>query len=530
MGRLDMHILQEFVRLTRMGTGFRAVARMLRISPNTEREYRRALEPEGLLAGDPNDLPDLGVLQAVLEKRRPTKLAPQQESSVERWAAEVKVMQERGAKPVAIFDRLRLENADFTGSLSAIKRLCRRLDAERGPRAEDVAICVETAPGQVAQVDFGDVGKLYDPKAGVLRRAYVFVMVLGYSRHMFAQIVFDQTTETWVRLHVEAFEHFGGVPAVLVPDNLKAAVIRAAFAVDEKSVLNRSYRELARHHGFKIDPTPPYTPEHKGKVESAVKYVKHNFMRPRDELDVSVLRPQLAVWIDEIAGQRAHGTTREAPLRRFQSVEQAALLPLPGTAYELAVWHTAKVHTDTHVVFDKAMYSVPWRFIGKQVTVRACGESIALFFEDMRIATHERTTPGKRRTHEAHLPEGRRELRHRSQEYWEERADAMGEEVGAYIRDVFASDDVLLQLRTVQSIVTHLEGHPISRARAACVRARYFASYSYGALKNILRKGLDLQPLPDVVLPERGRLECPRFARDIKELLAAPLEDIDASH
>ena len=109
-----------------------------------------------------------------------------------------------------------------------------------------------------------------------------------------------------------------------------------------------------------------------------------------------------------------------------------------------------------------------------------------------------RTRGAKRRTNPAHLPEGRRELRHRSQQYWEERADAIGEEVGAYIRDIFASDDVLLlQLRTVQAIVTHLEDHPVHRARAACARARYFASYTYGALKNILRKGLDLQPLPD---------------------------------
>jgi transposase len=530
MGRLDMHTLQEFVRLARMGTGFRAVARMLRISPNTEREYRKVLEAEGLLVGDPNDLPELAVLQAALEKHRPARLAPQQESSIERWSSDVKAMQERGAKPVAIFDRLRLENNDFAGSLSAIKRMCRRLEAEHGPRAEAVAIPVETLPGQVAQVDFGDVGKLYDPKAGVLRRAYVFVMVLGYSRHMFARIVFDQSTETWIRLHMDAFESFGGVPAVIVPDNLKAAVIRAAFAIDDKSVLNRSYRELARHYGCKIDPAPPYTPEHKGKVESAVKYVKHNFMRPRDELDVSVLRPQLDAWVEEVAGQRVHGTTRKAPRPRFEAVERAALLPLPQSAHEVAIWHTAKVHTDSHVVFDKAMYSVPWRFVGKQVTVRACRDSIALFFEDMRIATHERAAAGKRRTHEAHLPEGRRELRHRSQSYWEERADAIGDDVGVYIREVFASDDVLLQLRTVQAIVTYLEGHPAHRARAACARARYFASYSYGAIKNILRKGLDLQPLPGVVLPERGRLERPRLARDIKELLAAPLEDTDAPH
>ena len=143
-------------------------------------------------------LPEPATLLAVLEKHRPTRLAPQQESSVERWATEVKAMHELGAKPVAIFDRLRLEHKDFTGSLSAIKRMWRRLEAEHGPRAEAVAIPVETAPGQVAQVDFGDVGKLYDPASRVLRRAYVFVMVLGYSRHMFAQIVFDQSTETWI--------------------------------------------------------------------------------------------------------------------------------------------------------------------------------------------------------------------------------------------------------------------------------------------------------------------------------------------
>ena len=530
MGRLDMHTLQEFVRLARMGTGFRAIARMLRISPNTEREYRKALDAAGVLVGDPNDLPEPAMLLAVLEKHRPTRLAPQQESSVERWATEVKAMHELGARPVAIFDRLRLEHKDFTGSLSAIKRMWRRLEAEHGPRAEAVAIPVETASGQVAQVDFGDVGKLYDPASRVLRRAYVFVMVLGYSRHTFAQIVFDQSTETWIRLHMEAFAYFGGVPAVVVPDNLKAAVIRAAFAIDDKSALNRSYRELARHHGFKIDPAPPYTPEHKGKVESAVKYVKENFMRARDELDVGVLRPQLGEWLVEIAGKRTHGTTREAPIRRFEAVERAALLPLPRTPHELAVWHTAKVHTDTHVVFQKAMYSVPWRFIGKQATVRACGDSVALFFEDTRIATHQRAAPGQRHTNPAHLPEGRRELRHRSQQYWEERADAIGEEVGAYVREVFPSDDVLLQLRTVQAIVTHLEGHPVRRARAACARARYFASYTYGALKNILRKSLDLQPLPDVVLPERGRLEHLRLARDIKELLAAPLEETDAPH
>ena len=110
-------------------------------------------------------------------------------------------------------------------------------------------------------------------------------MVLGYSRHMVARLVFDQSSETWQRLHIEAFAELGGVVETVVPDNLKAAVIRASFGVDpEPDDLNRSYREIARHYGFKVNPTPPRDPGEKGKVESGVKYVKGNFfVRTRPE-------------------------------------------------------------------------------------------------------------------------------------------------------------------------------------------------------------------------------------------------------
>lgn len=128
MGRIDMHTLQEFVRLARMGTKYRAIARMLRISPNTEREYRKALEAAGLLAGAPDELPELDLLKAALAQHKPPRQAPQQISSVERWSTAVSAMLELGAKPKAIFDRLKLEHPDFAGSLSAIKRMCCRFE------------------------------------------------------------------------------------------------------------------------------------------------------------------------------------------------------------------------------------------------------------------------------------------------------------------------------------------------------------------------------------------------------------------
>jgi transposase len=246
--RVDMDRLQELVRLHRMGSGGREVARLLGMSPNTERTYRIVLEASGLLAGPIVDLPTLEALKAAVQERLPRKPAPQQRSSLETWLGKIEELWKKGVGPRAIYDTLRLEHEQFRearATLSAVKRVCVRLKRARGVQPEDVAIPVETRPGEVAQVDFGYVGRLYDPRARVMRKAWVFVMVLGYSRHLFARITFDQTTETWLRMHVEAFEELGGVVEVVVPDNLKAAVIRTAFGIEGPTALNRSYRELA---------------------------------------------------------------------------------------------------------------------------------------------------------------------------------------------------------------------------------------------------------------------------------------------
>lgn len=199
----------------------------------------------------------------------------------------------------------------------------------------DVAIPVETAAGEVAQVDFGYVGKLYDASSGRLRTAWVFVMVLGYSRRMVVRTCFDQKIETWLRVHVEAFAELGGAPSTIVPDNLKAAIVRAAFGVDGAASLNRSCRELARHYGIKIDPAPIYAPKEKGKVEPGVKYVNGDFFTGRGGNDVDNTKRELQRWVDEIANQRIHGTTRRRPIDLLTDDERAALRPMPKQRYEL---------------------------------------------------------------------------------------------------------------------------------------------------------------------------------------------------
>ena len=523
-----MHRIQELVRLHRLGNSVREVARLLGMSPNTERVYRLILRDAGLLTGDPEDLPKLALLHDTIEAAKPTK-ATTQTSSVEKWRAKIKELADAGATPTAIYDALRTKHEGFGGSLSAVKRMYTQLRVDAGPSSDDVVIPVDTAPGQVAQVDFGSVGKLWDPVVKALRQAYVFVLVLAYSRHLFAKLVFNQKVETWLALHVEAFEFFEGVPVTVVPDNLKAAVIRAAFDVRSEPVLNRSYRDLARHYGFQIDPTPPYNPEKKGKVESAVGYAKRNFMKTiGDERDITVLNIQLTHWVLEVAGKRTHGTTHKRPLNQFEIGEKTKMKALPLLRWDPISWRQPMTQRDCHALVEGARYSAPWRLVGKRLLARISSTSVELYWENTRVATHERLLGGERSTHDEHLPPERGEYRQRERGYWIERAQALGEEVDRYVDEIFTSDDVLSQLTKVQAIIRHLETFPIERARAACRRASFYGSYSYRTIKNILREGLDLEPLPTLVVPASESLEDPKFARNIQELLDFPVEKTDA--
>lgn len=517
--RVDMHRLQEFVRLHRMGTTSRDLARMLKMSRNTLRDYCRDLGKAGLLDGDPDDLPALETLKAAVLEQRPPASPPQQSSTLEAYRDAVAKMLDRDAGPKAIYDKLRVDHQDFTASLSAVKRLCARLQKDKGIQPEDVAIPVLSEPGEIAQVDFGYVGKLYDPVTKAFRKVWAFVMVLAFSRHMIARLVFDQSAETWQQLHAEAFAELGGVVETVVPDNLKAAVIRASFGIDAPTQLNRSYRELARHYGFKIDPAPVRAPEKKGKVEAGVRYLRRNFLAPREFRDIQHAREELVAWLREIAGQRTHGTTGQRPAEVFKEFERETLKPLPQRPYEITTWRKALVHDDTHVLFGRRFYSVPWKLVGQEVWVRATRSTVAIYHDDERVATHDRNGPGIRSTIEAHLPTHRADLRHRSPAHWQDRADRMGLEIGRYVREIFESDAVLSQLKVVQHVVTHLESVPVERARAACARASLYGAYGFQAIKRILDKGLDLEAERDILRFPTPDLVAPRFARNVAEII-----------
>jgi hypothetical protein len=333
-----------------------------------------------------------------------------------------------------------------------------------------------------------------------MRTAYAFVATLCYSRHQYAELVFDQKVTTWIGLHRRALEYFGGVPRRVVPDNLKAAVVKALV---HDAVLGEAYRQMALHYGFLISPTRPYTPRHKGKVESGVHYVQRNFMAGQEFADIQCANQQLKNWIREVAGVRDHGTTHQAPLSLFKEFEQTALIGLPAEPFSLCEIRTAKVHPDCHVVVSGSFYSAPYSYVGQKLDVYVRERVVELYQGQKLVATHVRCQqPGQWQTRLEHYPEHKAAYLQRTPDFCRQIASRLGP-AASLVVETLLSDRPLDRLRSVQAILKLEETVGAQRLEAACARAVYYGDLRYRRIKEILNAALDREPLPGVSTTQR---------------------------
>ena len=219
--------------------------------------------------------------------------------------------------------------------------------------------------GEQAQIDYGQLGRWLDPATGKLRTVQAFVMVLACSRYMFVRPVLKMDQRAWTECHVEAFAFFAGVPARLVPDNLKTGVDKPDL-YDPK--LNRSYAELAAHYGCLIDPARSRKPRDKARVERPMPYVRDSFWRGREFTSLEQMQAEAVRWSAEVAGRRpCRPLEGAAPAAVFDAVEKDALRPLPAEPFVLATWATAKIGPDIHLLteLEKMFPQVTWRFAGR---------------------------------------------------------------------------------------------------------------------------------------------------------------------
>ena len=480
--------VREVLRRIRAGETDRAVARDLNVARKTVSRYRERARTEGWLTGE---LPSSLDLDLRLSEMLPKSALPRQPFKAADHRERIEALIKAGVQSRTIFQRLR-ENHGFLGSYSSVYRYVKSLKVE----TPEGFVRIEVGPGDEAQVDFGSAGEQVDPETGEVKKAWVFVMTLSHSRHQYAVIVFDQTVGTWLRCHRQAFDYFGGVPKKLVIDNLKAAIVRAVL---HDVAVQRSYREFAEHYGFLIAPCRPRTAWHKGKVESGVKYVKNNFLAGQTFHDLTEANEKLLKWVETTAGLRVHGTTKDQPLLRFEAVEKSALGPLPLAPYDMGVWKQARLHPDCHLILDGAYYSAPYRLIGQKLWVRSNGHDVFIFHDYERIATHRWGKPGIRRTNRDHYPPDKVLFLMATPRYCRDRAAAIGEAtaevVGGYL-----NERPLDRLRTAQAVLRLADRYGPKRLEAAARRALCYSDPTYTTLKNILKKGLEADPLPDVEL------------------------------
>jgi transposase len=497
-----LHI-RELLRHLRRDQSERQIRHDTGLARDTIRRYKKWAQEHALLEGD--EFPSAEQLQSLLDSTLPPLLPPQNLSSVEPYAQIVTDLRNQKVEMAALYNRLK--ERGYQGSYSAVWRYVRRTEA---PVEPEVTLRVETPPGYEAQVDFGEVGLFRDPDTGQMRKTYAFVITLAFSRHCYAELVFDQKAMTWLAAHNRAFAYFGAVPHRIVIDNLKAGIQKAVF---ENPEVNRSYAELAEHYGFLIAPCRPRTPEHKGKVESGVHFVQRNFIAGREECDVTQGNRDLLAWCREVA-ERKHGTTKKKPREQFDSFERAALLSLPQKPYDLAVYKKVKLHRDCHVTFDNAYYSAPHRLIGDTFWVRGGLSEVRILTEDHHcVATHPRAKEaGERRTNLDHLPPERAALLPRTPDALREEAEQVGPDTRSVVNDIL-SHPTLDKTSSAARLLALSKKHTPERLEKACARALRFSDPCYTTVRDILAKGLEAEtpPLPQAPIATT-------FARTAREL------------
>jgi transposase len=394
-----------------------------------------------------------------------------------------------------VHQRLRDEHG-LAVSLTSFRRYCWAEFPDETTRERVRVPRPPTEPGGEAQVDYGYLGRWHDPKAGRMRRVWAFVMVLAWSRHMFVRPVLRLDAQAWSAAHVAAFTFLGGVPLRTVIDNLRTGVDRADL-YDPR--INRAYAELAAHFGTLVDPARRQKPRDKPRVERPMAYVRDSFWAGRTWASERQMQEEALRWCREVAGVRAHrGLDGASPLALFEAVEVDALRPLPADPFELATWSTPKVGPDCHVKVGRALYSVPWRLIGRRVDAREGERTVEVFVDGSLVKTHGRVSKGRRTDHADYPPE-KVAFFMRTPVWCRHRAAELGPSVVAVVEALLA-EPVLHRLRSAQGVLRLAEHHDPTRLDAACARALAVGDPAYRTIKGILVAGTEHEGTPPLTV------------------------------
>jgi transposase len=474
--RLSMAKVNAILSLHQSGHSNRRIAKLLGVDRETVGKYVEAAEnqpnaPTGWRES-PATLPASGLNAAT---------GPPSTCDPYREVIQAKLEQRLSAQ--RIYQDLVAEH-QFAASYWSVRRYVARLKQ----KLELPFRRLETEPGEEAQVDFGS-GALVIASDGQQRRPWIFRIVLSHSRKAYSEAVWRQTTESFLQCLENAFHYFGGVPKRLVIDNLKAAVPQADWYDPE---VHPKLQSFAAHYGTAFLPTRPYTPRHKGKVESGVKYVKNNALKGRKFRSLAEENEFLLDWEAHVADTRIHGTTKQQVSRLFAD-DRAALLKLPSERF--AFFHEAHraVHRDGHVEVDKAYYSTPPEYVGRRLWARWDGRLVRLFNDRWeQVAVHAKAEPGRFRTAAEHIPTEKVSAVERG-------TDAMLRQIATIGPQTQQWAEATTQARGVEAVrvlvgLKALAGkHSTAALEQACQTALTYGAYRLRTVRQLLKRQADPQ-------------------------------------
>ncbi len=286
-------------------------------------------------------------------------------------------LKDQDYKATRIYELVVLQG--YEGSYETVKRYVGQVKGERDRVAY---LRFETQPGLQAQVDLADFKVVV--ASGEELTIYVFVMVLGFSRHMYVEFIERCTMTAFLDCHINAFGYFGGIPGESLYDNLKNVVIRHLVGRVE---FNATFADFALHYRFKPLACPPYSPWCKGKVERPIDYIRERFWRGYQFTDLLRANKDVLAWLNSVAINRVHGTHRQQVIERFE-IEKPYLGDIPNRPYDTSEKVTRKVYKDCLVSFGGNRYRVPHKYVGKPVLLKIKNGFLRAFYDDTELVTY----------------------------------------------------------------------------------------------------------------------------------------------
>jgi transposase len=482
---LTMRQIRQMLRLASEGISAREIGRMLGVARSTIQDNLKRTREVGLAWPVPGELTD-AVIEDRLFSRSGYKPGVRRRPEPA-WGELVGELKRPGVNLQVLWEEYREEHPAGFG-YSRFCELFREFEARLSPVMRQ-----DHRAGDKVFVDYS--GKrigIVDGASGEVRQAEIFLGVLGASSFTYAEATWTQTLPDWIGAHVRMFRSFGGVPRLIVPDNLKSGVNKPSFYDPE---INRSYGRMASHYGVGVLPARPYRPRDKAKVESGVRFAQTYILgRLRRQTFFSLAEANLAIagMVDRINDyvMRRLGVSRR---HLFETIERPTLAALAADDYEFAEWGLTRVGPDYHVEVCDFFYSVPHELIRQQVDTRATEHGIEIFHQGRRVAVHQRRYSGRKHgTLPEHMPSAHRRYAEWTPDRFRRWGASIGPNTEGLVTAILASRPHPEQgFRTCLGILRLFKDIEPSRAEAVADYALAIGAFTYKSLASIVANKLD---------------------------------------